>query len=246
MLRSAKQICASFTQSLEERINEVRHFGVMPNDHDWMEKFLILFALEECQGGFVEENSQKPYCRFSMGLSTDKAKAELQEYLKHLRNRRLERKYNKVAASMLRESLVDFSLSNYSLPQVRGDQRRTAMPEGAKFELLMIAESEMGTKNQVLEDFIKLTSVESHFKMMIYKARKRKADREALKQGFEQIIVRARRPHDAAQWLFLGVPGYREWIQAENDRSGLTIQVMNTKFNECKLVECDEWWTWLD
>ena len=241
----ARQVCAQFFASLHENVGEARVFGIEPADRDWMEKFLILFALEDCQNSFKAVN-RKPICRFSMGLAKEDTKAKLQKYLIQIRNDRLRKKYEKVAASSLQEWLVDFSLSNFSLPQARGDRRASPMPEGSYFELLMIAESEMGSKNQVLEDFVKLACITSPFKMMVYKAQKRNKDATILKEGFERIVRVARKEHDTAEWLFVGIPGYREWIDAWENPLELTTNVMYLPSSKIEVEVHNDWQKWPD
>lgn len=243
----ARNVCGSFSKSLHERVGEARNFGVNPKDSDWMEKFLILFALEDCQSCFeTQDQKQKPVCRFSMGLSKNEMRAKLQTELMDQRQKWLMDKYQKAAAAILHESLVDFSLSNYSLPQAAGDPDAPPMPEGETFELLMIAESEMGTKKQVFEDFLKLPCVDSTFKVMVYKAPKQKKSGKELIAGFERIIKISRKNHDRAEWLFIGLPGYREWVDSWDEPKDLTTQVLYLGPKQDKLVSHDEWWGWPD
>jgi hypothetical protein len=242
MSEFARNVCLQFVENLHERIHDARTFELQLNSQSRMEALLILCALEDCQPLFQPQGNPKPICRFSMGQETEDTKSEFQQVLVNDRAGRLMQRYAKKAVSKLSESLVDFSLSNYSLAQAAG--RKGKLPAGERFELLMIAESEMGTKDDVLEDFLKLTCVYARFKAIVYKAPKQKASRKVLVEGFERIIQVARKAEDKSEWLFLGIPAYLEWIETWENPSDLTTQVLYLGPEQHNLVSHDEWWVW--
>ena len=103
------------------------------------------------------------------------------------------------------EYLWDFSFSRYAIPQAIEDPEAKSIEQG-KFELLLVAESELGTKNEICRDLLKLLEARTSIRCLIYKQPKRLMER----QDFESRMVRvlhnhAHFPESPAIWLFVGL-----------------------------------------
>lgn len=103
------------------------------------------------------------------------------------------------------EYLWDFSLSRCAIPQAIEDPQ--AMPmAGKKFELLLVAESELGTKNEICRDLLKLLEARALIRCLVY--RRPRIPRE--QQNFEARMVRVLHNHAyftrcPGIWLFVGL-----------------------------------------
>jgi hypothetical protein len=236
-----QQLCATFTSRLHYWVGQARHFHAQPDDRTWIEKLLVFYALEDCQEHFLQDaqgNARKPKCRFAMGQDTDETKAKLQAFLKNKRADHLLTTFAKKAVRELHEFLLDFSLSGYSILEAIKSQ-----PDET-FAFLLIGESEMGSLSKVLEDFLKLTCIPCQFKVMVFKVRTREDYKTALREGFERVIHNARRADDKAEWLFVGIPGYKQWIKKWDATETLPKCVYTLNAESKTLSETNDWWIW--
>ena len=211
-------ICSTFTKRLHWWVGEIQDYGAKPKKQDWIEKLLVFFALEDCQSLLTNEAKRpKVWCRFSMGSSKRKAKNKdrklLQDLIKTARADHLKKDFAKEAVDKLSEFLVDLSISSHKLEHADGSNTDEPFPDDEKFRLLLVAESEMGSKAEVLRDFLKLTCIECPIKVMVYKAVEQ-GEREAMKDAFLNVIANARREQDGAEWLLVGIPGYKQWLDS--------------------------------
>jgi hypothetical protein len=128
------------------------------------------------------------------------------------------------------EYLWDFSLSRYAIPQAIHDPQATPIKAG-KFELLFVAESELGTKNETCRDLLKLLEVRACVRCLIYRQPKRASE----SQQFEARMVRVMHSH--AQflpvqgiWLFVG-------LTCASQKMGCSVSTFSRKENALVRVE---------
>ena len=103
------------------------------------------------------------------------------------------------------EYLWDFSFSRFAIPQAIEDSDAKPM-SGGKFELLFVAESELGTKDEICRDLLKLLDARTSIRCLVYKQPKRNFER----QDFEARMVRVLKNHahfksSPGTWLFVGL-----------------------------------------
>lgn len=103
------------------------------------------------------------------------------------------------------EYLWDFSFSRYAIPQAIEDLDAIPIASG-KFELLFVAESELGTKDEICRDLLKLLEARTSIRCLVYKCPKRVTERH----DFEARMVRVLHNHahfrsSPGAWLFLGL-----------------------------------------
>ena len=108
------------------------------------------------------------------------------------------------------EFLLDFSMSS-AFPRVYEQKGEQPLPQGEKFQLNIAAESEMGTKDEVARDLLKLLIVRCHIKVLLYRRRVRKAELEKLKEKLERVFDRNVCDPTQDMWLVIGVPTYPKW-----------------------------------
>lgn len=103
------------------------------------------------------------------------------------------------------EYLWDFSLSRYAIPQAIGDPNATPIANG-KYELLFVAESELGTANEICRDLLKLLEARTSVRCLIYKQPKRPRERAQLETRMVQVMQRhAHFLPKPGTWLFVGL-----------------------------------------
>ena len=88
------------------------------------------------------------------------------------------------------EYLWDFSFSRYAIPQAIENTKAIGMGNG-KFELLLVAESELGNKDEICRDLLKLLEARTAVHCLVYKQPKRAGDR----QEFEARMIRVLHNH---------------------------------------------------
>lgn len=246
MCYTINDVCSMLTGGLHTWVGALRNLGAAPNEDAWIEKLAIFFALEDCQEVLHRNPSHRPiYCRFSMTDSSDSEedKKKLREMLKKAREVRLKERLKKTAARTLQEFMLDFSLSKYSIPQALGTAADVLAE--CRFEMLLIAESEMHeAAKEVFYDLLKLTCVPARLKVMLFKARPDGACKEGLLAGIETVLRNARRQDDSAEWTFLGIPGYREWISSWEEPDGLPHSLHALNRQNGKLENKTDWWSW--
>jgi hypothetical protein len=103
------------------------------------------------------------------------------------------------------EYLWDFSLSRYAIPQAIEDPRAKQMGK-AKFELLFVAESELGTPNEICRDLLKLLEARTLVRCLVYRRPRRAEHRQSLEGRMIRVL------HNHAYfasapgvWLFVGL-----------------------------------------
>jgi len=124
------------------------------------------------------------------------------------------------------EYLWDFSLSRYAIPQAIDDPAATPMVRG-KFELLFVAESELGTSNEICRDLLKLLEARTSVRCLIYRQPKRTRER----QRFEARMVRVMHNHayfrrGPGAWLFLGLSWGHQQIQCDIKTLGKQLDAL--------------------
>lgn len=240
-----KEICERFTHQLQCRVGILRSLGVHAAPRHRIEKLAVFLALEDCKRILERDSDFRPaVCRFSMDEPKDTTLAELR---KALGRSGAESKLLHRAKRRLREYLIDFSFSRFSIPQAIGKGRHP-IPQDQTFEFLLTAESEMGGKFDVLRDFLKLLIVRSRTKIMVFQAPRTKRATDNLIDGFQIILARDAgvfRPHDS-QWLFVGIPNYAQWLATWEapERLVKLVFVLDPDKKEPSLVRHDEWWNW--
>lgn len=113
------------------------------------------------------------------------------------------------------EYLWDFSFSLYAIPQAIEDPEAKSMGDG-KFELLFVAESEMGTKNEICRDLLKLLEARTSIRCLVYRQPRRSRDR----QEFEARMIRVLHNHAYFQrrlglWLFVALMWTHQKIECD-------------------------------
>ncbi len=122
------------------------------------------------------------------------------------------------------EYLWDFSLSRYAIPQAIEDPRAKPMV-GGKFELLLVAESELGTKNEICRDLLKLLEARTLVRCLVYRRPKMLGER----QNLEARMVRVLHNHGhfapcPGIWLFVGLTWGHQRIECN-------ISTLNERLN---------------
>ena len=64
----------------------------------------------------------------------------------------------------MREFMLDFSITMGAIPVVIGQVTEPRLPSDEKYEILLGVESEMGSRNEVLRDLLKLLDVKARVK----------------------------------------------------------------------------------
>lgn len=113
------------------------------------------------------------------------------------------------------EYLWDFSFSRYAIPQAIEASKAKTMGDG-KFELLFVAESEMGTKDEICRDLLKLLEARSTIRCLVYRQPRRSGDRHR----FEARMIRVLHNHAYFQacpgiWLFVALTWGPQHIECD-------------------------------
>lgn len=103
------------------------------------------------------------------------------------------------------EYLWDFSFSRYAIPQAIEDPQAKPVRDG-KFELLFVAESELGTKNEICRDLLKLLEARTSVRCLVYRQPRRPQER----QDFQARMIRVLQNHAyfarcPGIWLFVAL-----------------------------------------
>jgi hypothetical protein len=247
MSKLLEDIAGRFTGRLHGRIRCMKEFKhASLNDNTRIGKLLIFYSLENCREFFETPERKRAFCRFSIGQPKKEFEALVQKMEEKLRGRN----FLKKGVKNLSEYLVDFSFSNLTIDQALGHEEMPPGRENEKFELLMAAESE-GDKDDkgILKDFMKLIDVKAPVKVMIFQAREGKL-RDALRDKFKEVLLRHSKYHRdksvESQWLFIGTPGYRDWMNQWKNPGGLPkqIEILDVAGNEPAFVNKSDWWSW--
>jgi hypothetical protein len=113
------------------------------------------------------------------------------------------------------EYLWDFSFSRYAIPQAIEARKATRM-RGGKFELLLVAESEMGTKDEICRDLLKLLEARTTIRCLVYRQPRRFGERHE----FEARMIRVLHNHAHFQrspgvWLFVALTWAHQKIECD-------------------------------
>ena len=103
------------------------------------------------------------------------------------------------------EYLWDFSFSRFAIPQAIEVPKAKAMTDG-KFELLFVAESEMGTKDEICRDLLKVLEARTTIRCLVYRQPRRSGHR----RNFEARMIRVLNNHAYFRqcpgiWLFVAL-----------------------------------------
>lgn len=103
------------------------------------------------------------------------------------------------------EYLWDFSFSRFAIPQAI-EKSGTAKITNNKYELLLVAESELGTADEVCRDLLKLLEARCRVRCLIYKRPQRSSSVRAL----HERMIRVMHNHAHFQprrevWLLVGL-----------------------------------------
>lgn len=130
------------------------------------------------------------------------------------------------------EYLWDFSLSRYAIPQAIEVSNAEPINEG-KYELLMVAESELGTKDEICRDLLKLLEARTAIRCLVYRQPKRLAER----RNFESRMLRVLHNHayfeqSPGLWLLIGITWSAQKMEYEvytlNDQLDAIVKVNET------------------
>lgn len=235
-----EKLCNRFTARLHTWVGQIRATNANPKETDWIEKLLVFFALEDCRDIF--NDSERLYCRFSMGLSGNDDKKRLQLALKEARATERDRKYAIGSVDRLKEFLVDFSMSRTRIDNAISTTG-VVSTKTERFEFLIAAESEMGNEEDVLYDLLKLPCVYASVKIMVFKVIDNEEARGIFCRNVEHVLNTSRREDDSATWLFVGIPPYKLWLDNFENTENLPMMV-HTLSDSGKLVARKTWWKW--
>lgn len=101
------------------------------------------------------------------------------------------------------EYLWDFSFSRHAIPEAI---EMTRPLESGKYELLFVAESELGTSNEICRDLLKLADARAKIRCLIHRQPKRVTQQEIL----QKRIIRVLNNHAYFDpryetWLFIAI-----------------------------------------
>jgi hypothetical protein len=143
--------------------------------------------------------------------------------------RRFEGCVNKNEAASLRvdgtpfkvlEYLWDFSISRFSVPQAIEDPNAPQL-NGAQFDLLFAAESELGTATEVCRDLLKLVLGRAIIRCLVYRSPDRQNSRTALETRIVRVMHNyAHFAADPGLWILVGL----HW---EQQGTQCTIRTLN-------------------
>ena len=163
---------------------------------------IICNALKRGRRGFKEQFGGPIICRYS-GCNEDNDK-----------------KYSKEGRVFkVLEYLWDFSFSRFAIPQAieqSGAVRITDNETNKKFELLFVAESEMGSKTEICRDLLKLLEARTKIRCLIYNQPRRSKAR----QDFESRMIRVLNNHayftqSPGLWLFIALTRTRRRLDCD-------------------------------
>ncbi len=102
------------------------------------------------------------------------------------------------------EYLWDFSLSRFDIP--RAIEQCGTLPAGSKYELLFVAESELGTAHEICRDLLKLLEARAAIRCLVYKQPKQPDRRQQLHSRMIRVLHKhALFDPKSEVWLFVGL-----------------------------------------
>ncbi len=144
----------------------------------------------------------------------------------------------------MREYLLDFSISFGAIDVVIGAAHEPKLPEDRRFELVLGAESEMGTENDVCWDLLKLLDTRCLIKVLFYQARIKQSAINSLKDRIEVVLNGHASDPMQDVWLVAGLPTYSHWHEYRDNRHDTPRQVytLERRGDNIRLNEVPEWW----
>ena len=101
--------------------------------------------------------------------------------------------------------LWDFSFSRFRITEAIEQRGKWPSPQ-SKYEILLVAESELGTAHEICRDLLKLLEARAMVRCLIFRQPKRARRQEALQQRMLRIMHRHRHfDPQSENWLFLGL-----------------------------------------
>lgn len=122
------------------------------------------------------------------------------------------------------EYLWDVSISKYCIPEAIADPNSVAI--GGRYELLLVAESELGTPNEICRDLLKLLDARTRIRCLVYKQPATERGRRSLEQRFIRVLHNHEYfVADPGRWLFVALNWRGAAVQAQvttlnNNRDG--------------------------
>ncbi len=110
------------------------------------------------------------------------------------------------------EYLWDFSFSRFAIPQAIEAAKATTPLAGGKYELLLVAESELGTPDEICRDLLKLLEARTTIRCLVYRQPKRLKNRRNLESRMIRVLHNhAYFERHPGLWLFVALtwaPGH--------------------------------------
>lgn len=108
------------------------------------------------------------------------------------------------------EYLWDFSFSRFDIP--RAIEQCGRVPTGKKYELVFVAESELGDSHEVCRDLLKLLEARAQMRCLVYNQYLRPKKRQELHARMLRVMhSHGRFDPKSEEWLFVGLawrPGH--------------------------------------
>jgi hypothetical protein len=145
----------------------------------------IFIALNGCRALFAGGSASRPKSRWAVGKKVKPKGTQVLEYL------------------------LDYSISNFAIPQAIAQTKQNApkLLASERYHLLLTVESELGDNNEVARDFLKLLDVRSRFRCLIF-ARRRKTNQSALNTQLQWVISHHGSFDPDIPILFIAIPRY--------------------------------------
>ena len=128
------------------------------------------------------------------------------------------------------EYLWDFSITRFMVPQAI--EARQAPPiNGGKFDLLFVAESELGTSTEICRDLLKLALARSKVRCLVYQQARKPSQQRALEARLVRTLHNYAHFADSPEgWMFVALA----WNQ---DPVECVISTLNDEHNAMVMIE---------
>jgi hypothetical protein len=100
--------------------------------------------------------------------------------------------------------LWDFSFSRFTIPEAIG-QQGDSVPAGRKYEMLFVAESELGTPDEICRDLLKLLDARAAVRCLIYRQPKEPRALQRLHARMIRVLQNHAHFELAGNWVFVGL-----------------------------------------